>query len=256
MHTKITRGNPYGYSRYGFAWENVPKAGTEHLDFGCYDGTFLASLRSKGIARLVGVDISKDAVDKAHKLYPDIEIIHITKTVPFLFGDREFASITMLDVLEHVDEQKLLLKELNRVLKKDGVLIVTVPKKHLFSFLDLGNLKFRFPRLHRWYYCRKHSTRQYERRYIYNTDGLIGDIGVHKRWHEHFSRAKLKKLLKDSGFSIVGFDGSGFFNRVIRSANFLLGKIGVFHRVLKKLEAIDAKLFESANLFCIVRKSN
>jgi ubiquinone/menaquinone biosynthesis C-methylase UbiE len=255
MHTRITRENPYGYSRYGFAWENVPKAGTAHLDFGCYDGSFLASLSSKEIDRLVGVDVSKNAIDKAHEKYPNIEIVHIDKTVPLCFEDGEFTSITILDVLEHIDQQSALLDELNRVLKEDGVLIVTVPGRHIFSFLDIGNLKFRFPRLHRWYYCRKYSMSEYEQRYVCNPDGLVGDISSDKRWHEHFSKKKLERLLSNSGFSMVEFDGSGFFNRIIRGTNFLLGKVGFFYRVLKKLELLDARFFKSANLFCIALKN-
>ncbi|GAG01110.1 unnamed protein product, partial [marine sediment metagenome] len=191
MKTEISPENPYSYNRYGFAWQCVPEGGAAHLDFGCYDGAFLRSLKEKGIARLFGVDISHEAVCKAHHQFPELEIIHISETVPLPFEDGLFTSITILDVIEHVYEQGALLDELNRVLKDNGTLIVTVPGQHLFSFLDIGNLKFRFPRLHRWYYCRKHSREEYECRYVSNPDGLVGDISAKKHWHEHFSRAKL-----------------------------------------------------------------
>jgi len=254
MNTRITSDNPYGYNRYGFAWQNVPEGGQAHLDFGCYDGAFLATLRSRGISRLVGVDISQDAVRKARERFADIEIIHISQTTPLPFEDRLFTSITVLDVIEHLAEQNALLDELNRVLKYGGLLIVTVPGKHLFSFLDTGNLKFRFPRLHRWYYCRRHSEAEYERRYVSNPDGLVGDISAEKRWHEHFSRAKLKTLLKSSGFDVVALDGAGFFSRVIRNVRFLLGWFKPLKAFFGKIEALDAKLFRSANLFCVAQK--
>jgi SAM-dependent methyltransferase len=254
MHTKISSENPHGYNRYGFAWQNVPQGGTAHLDFGCYDGAFLATLKSKGIPRLLGVDISQDAVRKARERFGDLEIVHISKTVPLPFEDAEFTSITVLDVLEHVDEQSALLDELNRVLKDDGTLIVTVPGRHLFSFLDMGNLKFRFPGLHRWYYCRRHSKAEYEYRYVSNPDGLIGDVCTKKSWHEHFSRAGLEKLLKSCGFTVHEFDGTGLFSRIIMSVNFLLGRLKPSQTFLKKIETIDAKFFESANLFCVAQK--
>jgi len=254
MHTKITPENPNGYDRYGFAWQNVPEGSTVHLDFGCYDGAFLATLKSKGIPRLVGVDISKDAVRKAHERFGDLEIMHISKTVPLPFEDAEFTSITVLDVLEHVDEQSALLDELNRVLKNNGTLIVTVPGRHFFSFLDTGNLKFRFPRLHRWYYCWKHSKAQYEHRYVSNPDGLVGDICAEKGWHEHFSRVGLEKLLKSCGFNVVEFDGTGLFSRVIKNLSFLLASFKPLKTLLKRIEAFDAKSFESTNLFCVAKK--
>jgi len=54
MHTTISPDNPHGYDRYGFAWENIPEGTAAHLDFGCYEGAFLSSLKGKNIARLVG----------------------------------------------------------------------------------------------------------------------------------------------------------------------------------------------------------
>jgi ubiquinone/menaquinone biosynthesis C-methylase UbiE len=254
MHTRLTSENPHGYNRYGFAWHNVPQGGTAHLDFGCYDGAFLATLKNKGIPRLVGVDICRDATSKAHERFGDLEIIHISNTVPLLFGDAEFTSITILDVIEHVDEQSALLDELNRVLKDDGTLVVTVPGRHLFSFLDMGNLKFRFPGLHRWYYCRRHSKAEYEHRYVSNPDGLIGDVCAKKGWHEHFSRAGLEKLLNSCGFTVLEFDGSGLFSRIVKNLNYLLGGLKLLQSFFDKIEALDAKLFESTNLFCVVKK--
>ena len=254
MHTRITCENPHGYNRYGFAWHNVPQNGTAHLDFGCYEGAFLSTLKSKGISRLVGVDICRDAVCKAHERFGDLEIIHIPKTVPLPFGDAEFTSITVLDVIEHVDEQNSLLDELNRILKDDGTLVVTVPGRHLFSFLDMGNLKFRFPGLHRWYYCRRHSKAEYEYRYVSNPDGLVGDVCAKKGQHEHFSRTGLEKLLKSCGFTVLEFDGTGFFSRIIKNVNFLLDRLRLLQAFLKKIDAHDAKFFESANLFCAAKK--
>ena len=98
-------------------------------------------------------------------------------------------------------------------------MIVTLPRQHLFSFLDIGNLKFRFPKLHRWYYCKKYSREDYEYRYVSNPDGLTGDISAEKYWHEHFSRAKLEKLLNNCGFAVVDFGGAGFFCQVINTVN-------------------------------------
>jgi SAM-dependent methyltransferase len=254
MHTELSPDNPHGYNRYGFAWQHIPGGGAAHLDFGCYDGAFLASLKSKGIARLVGVDISADAVRQAHERFADIEIVHIWQTMPLPFGDGAFTSVSVLDVIEHVDQQDALLDELNRVLQDNGILVVTVPGQHFFSFLDMGNFKFRFPRIHRWYYCLKHSKAEYELRYVTNPDGLIGDISKKKRWHEHFSRTELEKLLDGSGFTVVDFDGAGFFSRVIKNVEFLLGWFKPAKFFCKHLETLDARLFESANLFCLAQK--
>jgi len=162
--------------------------------------------------------------------------------------------VTSLDVLEHVHKQAELLAELNRVLTERGKLIVTMPGQHLFSFLDMGNFKFLFPRLHRWYYCLRHSRDDYEYRYVSNPDGLIGDISARKSWHEHFSREKLSKLLAEAGFSVIDFDGAGFFSRVIGNVSYFLRWMKPVNKAFCGLLNLDMKLFESANLFCVAEK--
>jgi len=254
MHTKISQDNPYGYNRWGFAWEYVPKSGVAHLDFGCHEGAFLSTLKGREIGRLVGVDICEEAVKKGQRLFPELDIIKIHEAAKLPFDDGTFNSVTILDVLEHVYEQAELLAELNRVLRGGGRMVITVPGQHLFSFLDMGNFKFRFPWLHRWYYCLGHTREEYECRYISNPDGLIGDISARKRWHEHFSREKLKKLLEETGFRVVDFDGTGFFSRVIGAINYFLRWLKPVRMVLSWLQNLDARLFKSTNLFCFAEK--
>ncbi|HIJ52903.1 MAG TPA: class I SAM-dependent methyltransferase [Planctomycetes bacterium] len=254
MHTKISPDNPYRYNRWGFAWEYVPAGTGPHLDFGCNKGEFLNKLKDKKVGRLVGVDVSEEAVKQGRRLFPELEIIKIREATSLPFDDAAFDSITILDVLEHVYEQNELLKELNRILKRQGKLIVTVPGRHVFSFLDMGNFKFRFPGLHKWYYCLKHSHKEYEYRYASNPDGLVGDISVKKRWHEHFGRKKLEKILTEAGFSIIDFDGSGFFHRLISNISYFIRWWKSANKAFARLQNLDAKFFESAALFCIAEK--
>jgi len=254
MRTRIEADNPFGCDRYGFAWQHVPAGGAAHLDFGCGSGRFLVGLKARNMGRVVGVDVSDEAVQRAKARRTGTEIMHIDGTRPLPFADAEFSSASLLDVLEHVEDPDAVLTELHRVLQDEGILIVTVPRRHIFSILDAGNLKFRFPRLHRWYYCRAHSREEYERRYVSNPDGLVGDVSAKKRWHEHFSRRKLAGVLNRNGFPAVQFDGAGLFMRVLKLAEIACGRIGPLRRSISKIMAWDARRFQSASLFCIARK--
>jgi SAM-dependent methyltransferase len=256
MRTQISPGNPYGLDRFGFAWEHLPVGGRAHLDFGCFDGRFLASLGPKNIPVRVGADVSREAVALARKKCPELPIVRVAEAAPLPFADGAFTSITLLEVLEHVAEQKKLLGELGRVLAPDGRLIVSVPRRHVFSMLDLGNLKFLFPRLHRWFYSVRHSREQYERRYAANPDGLVGDVSARKRWHEHFTPEHLAELLGQAGFEVVSFDGSGLFARPLFVLFFVPCRIRLFRRLLDPLYRLDARHFESMNLFCLARKKS
>ena len=254
MHTRIEADNPFGWDRYGFAWQHVRAGGAAHLDYGCGDGRFLAGLGNRRISRRVGVDVSHEAMRLAKAKCGEMEIVRIDGQAALPFAAGEFSSISLLDVLEHVDEPDALLAELYRVLQDVGILIVTVPGQHVFSVLDMGNLKFRFPRLHRWFYCRRHSREEYERRYVANPDGLVGDVSAKKRWHEHFSRRKLSAVLDRNSFSVVEFDGAGLFLRILKGAELTVGRLGPLRSIVRRAIAWDARRFQSANLFCIARK--
>lgn len=254
MKTMISTENPFGHDRYGYAWQKVPDESSSHLDFGCFQGRFCGALKKKGIGRVVGADVCRQAVDEASNRYGDLEFVFVSGQLPLPFEDRSFSSVTVLDVIEHVVEQVDILRELGRILKDDGLLIVTVPGRHLFSFLDMGNFKFYFPRLHKWYYCRNHSRQEYDLRYVSNPDGLIGDISAAKGAHEHFNHSKMESLLNSAGFEVVDFDGSGFFSRPTGVAAYFLQSIKPLHKLLQRIIALDTKLFKSTNLFCTARK--
>jgi hypothetical protein len=91
---------------------------------------------------------------------------------------------------------------------------------------------------------------------VSNPDGLIGDISAKRRWHEHFSRPKLQRLLTVAGFSVIDFDGTGFFGRIIGNVGHFLKWFKPAQRTFAGFQNIDNRLFESTNLFCVAEKSH
>lgn len=239
--------NPYPPGRYAWAWENV-LPGDSVLDYGCNDGKVLARLRSESSSHRMGVDLSADAIAAGRKLYPNLTLETFSNAKQLSVPDGTFDKILLLDVIEHIAGQNAVLSELRRVIKPTGQLILTVPGKHLFSFLDFGNWKFYFPRLHRWAYTRKHGADAYEYRYgESNPFGLVGDIEREKGIHEHFTRKALAALLRNSGFEIVAFDGCGYFQRLIS----ILNRTLPFHSFWKALHRWDQARFSTVNLFVL-----
>lgn len=221
-----------------------------HLDYGCYDGKVINKLNETGvISKGIGVDINNDIIAEHSKdMCNDIKLQAINANERLPFDCNTFDSASILDVIEHVQNQEFILKELRRVIKPNAILIMTVPKKHLFSFLDMGNFKFRFPKIHRMYYIKKHSLEKYNQRYTKCKNGLFGDIDNTKMWHQHFSCKEIETILKKCGFETILFDGMGLFHRPLGLINYFLPiKFG-------KIFELDSKIFNSANLFCIAKK--
>jgi SAM-dependent methyltransferase len=194
--------------------------------------------------------VNEDAVREGSNRYPDLTLLSVQDTRCLPFSDSAFESVSLLDVFEHLDYdyQSALLTELRRVLVPGGLLILTVPRKHVFSFMDVGNAKFRFPRLHRFYYSLRYGREKYEYRYVCNPFGLVGDIAASKRWHEHFSPKGLRTKLERHGFQAVDIDGSGLFTRPLVLAR-LVVPVPVIRRVINLCVKADAAVFSSMNLF-------
>jgi SAM-dependent methyltransferase len=111
------------------------------LDVGCGTGANLEMLAQFGESE--GVDVSDDALEfcrakglKVHK--------GLAEKLPF--EDESFDVVTALDVVEHLDDDVAGLKEMHRVLKKDGRTLIFVPA---FMWLwgvqdDISNHRIRY----------------------------------------------------------------------------------------------------------------
>ncbi|MDP3996370.1 MAG: methyltransferase domain-containing protein [bacterium] len=94
------------------------------LDFGCGSGILVEELSSEGY-KAFGVDVSREAIRFGNS--EGIKNIKVMASDKIDFPDNVFDVVTALDVLEHLENEKLSMKEIERVLKPGGVLIVMVP---------------------------------------------------------------------------------------------------------------------------------
>jgi len=97
--------------------------GRQILDVGCGTGTMLTHLARFGAAR--GVDMDLEAVGYCH----DRGLQQVTQSgadsLPF--EKDTFDLVTALDVVEHIDDDLGALREMRRVIKPGGLLLLTVP---------------------------------------------------------------------------------------------------------------------------------
>ena len=105
------------------------------LEVGCGNGTVLRALSEIKNLHLTGADIYLSGVKFAKSQVPNVEFIQIDATnIPF---ENKFDAIGCFDVIEHIDDDKRVLTELNKALKKNGFLFLTVPQyPWLWSEID------------------------------------------------------------------------------------------------------------------------
>jgi SAM-dependent methyltransferase len=112
--------------KYAHAFMTPPGGSPKKvLDFGSGSGFLVNELQKKGIDAH-GVDNSAEAIAYGTSLgIKNLSVLGNMSPLPF--ADGYFDCVLAMDVLEHLPEEQYVLSELKRVLKKDGVLIITVP---------------------------------------------------------------------------------------------------------------------------------
>src|SRR5690242_18121124 len=112
------------------------------LDVGCGTGANLKMLAACG--RAEGVDISPQAIEFCRERGLDSVKLGAIEQLPY--ESESFDLVTALDVVEHLDDDVLGLREMRRVLRRDGRLLLFVPA---FMFLwgvqdDVSNHRRRY----------------------------------------------------------------------------------------------------------------
>lgn len=114
------------------------------LDLGCgvgYGSNILAM--SENVNEVNSIDISSSAINYAKKYYAHKKVKYIISPAEKLpFDDEYFDVVTAFEVIEHVTDYQKVLKEVFRVLKKEGYLFISSPnprdivnrlKYHIFN---------------------------------------------------------------------------------------------------------------------------
>lgn len=119
------------YHRYSMALSWVK--GLDVLDAACGEG-YGSHMMSSVAKSVTGVDIAKDAIAHAKKHYhePNLQFIE-ANVLSMDLPDNSFDVVVSFETLEHLGEQEELLAEFRRVLKPDGVLIISTPDKKEYS---------------------------------------------------------------------------------------------------------------------------
>jgi len=83
--------------------------------------------------KVYGVDISKEAIDYAKKHYSSQNLSFLQGSADKIpFDDEVFEVVNSFETIEHIPTYKEFIKEAKRVLKKNGVFIVSTPNKKEF----------------------------------------------------------------------------------------------------------------------------
>lgn len=153
------------------------------MDLGCGNG-FLASTLANMGHWVVGVDVSEDGISIAREKYPSIKFLVKSVSEDLSELGLDFDLVVSSEVLEHLFEPQLLVKQAFKLLRPGGSFIVTTPYHGYFKNLALSLFD-------KWDF--HHTSLR---------------VGGHIKF---FSRRTLSTLLHEFGFCNLVFCNAGAF---------------------------------------------
>jgi SAM-dependent methyltransferase len=114
-------------------WAARLAGGRRVLDAGCGTAYGTRMLAEAGAAQVTGVDRATSVLDAARPSCPEnVELVPgDLRELPF--ADRSFDLVVCFEVIEHLEEPDAALRELERVVAADGVVLVSSPNRDVYE---------------------------------------------------------------------------------------------------------------------------
>jgi 2-polyprenyl-3-methyl-5-hydroxy-6-metoxy-1,4-benzoquinol methylase len=185
------------------------------LDIGCGEGSFLAKAKKIGW-KVQGIEPSPTFAEIARKKYKLQLIQDVFK--PKYFSKYKFRVISMLDVIEHLEDPRDFIKNLKPFFREDGYFLITVPNYSSFT-IQLGILVYKIS--------------------LGKLDTVVKMITQAEYNFHHtfyFTMQSISSLLENSGFKVIHLSSQ---STILASNIFDRYEFTNFPKILKKLGSLS-----------------
>src|SRR5260370_25471328 len=119
-------------------WEMIarlrkPRPGEKLLDYGSAWGAFGNVVKQSGVVPN-GVELQAAGAAFSQTLWGERSTVHQGPIETAPFRDNSFEYVTSFETLEHVFDPIRILANMKRLVKQDGVVAISVPSAHYFTF--------------------------------------------------------------------------------------------------------------------------
>jgi ubiquinone biosynthesis O-methyltransferase len=108
------------------------------IDIGCNAGIYSKILSDFGFREVLGVDIGSDSIAKANLNFssnqPNRIIEFQQQNAENLFTDKQFDFLLCTEVIEHTENPAKVVENIKKLLKPQGIAIITLPNKISLSY--------------------------------------------------------------------------------------------------------------------------
>ena len=212
---KITSDNPLHQRLYKAYVEALPFIKGDVLELGCGEGRGIGLIQEKAKS-FTAIDKIESAVKNLQKKYPYHKFYGSSFPPVTLFPDNSFDTIISFQVIEHIKDDVLFIKEIYRLLKKGGIALITTPNilmtltrnpwhireyssktleaivSKSFSNFDIKGLRGN-DKVKNYYDANKESVQKFKRMDILNLEKYLPSI-IYKIPYELLNRLNRNKL--------------------------------------------------------------
>lgn len=126
-------GNMLDQMRYIYALRYINDK--EVLDVACGVGWGSYLIGMAGAKKVTSIDLSEEAIKTAKKYYSNFNIEYICNYLEkSKVADSSIDVITSFETFEHLENPKSMLDEFYKVIKPNGVLLLSTPNAHAFKY--------------------------------------------------------------------------------------------------------------------------
>ncbi len=121
-------------SRYKFVLKYVKDKSIIDIGCGARMGPYILS---EAASNVVGIDNSEEAIQFCKRKWPRRNISYLTADATKIpFEDNKFDIAVSFEVIEHIEDYVTYLKEVKRILRPDGIFILSTPNRPVASPSD------------------------------------------------------------------------------------------------------------------------
>ncbi|MDO8269999.1 MAG: class I SAM-dependent methyltransferase [Candidatus Levybacteria bacterium] len=230
---KIIRNSNFTYRHLlRYINEHLGKNTVRILDIGCGSGSISLYLANKGYS-VTGLDISGNAIQACKKGASKLNL----KNVKFIkenfpktnLPKKAYDMVIFTEVIEHINDDALAIRTISKILREEGILILSTPSIHA-PLYKLG------------------LTNEFDRK--------VGHL-------RRYSIEQLKKLLLINNFTLIKIKGSEGILRNLLFVNPLAGKLvrlinhsDLLSNIVTAIDDSTLRLFGESNYIIVARKAS
>jgi SAM-dependent methyltransferase len=160
-------------ARYEFVKEFV--RGKSVLDVACGSGYGSAMLKDAGASKVVGIDISDEAIAYARAQFNGKGVDFVVGNAEDLSLYRGFDVVVSFETIEHLPHPETFLAEIAHSLSPQGALIISTPQRERGSLHD---------KPHNLYHLREWTLEEFEQLLskYFQLVNIYGQYGFEKKW--------------------------------------------------------------------------